>query len=203
MISRTTAVARLALTAAMTFAPLYAGNAMADTGWMAGGNLGHSKLKNFRLTTTSFNDTATPFEVFAGYKFPAPVAVTVGYLDLGSYHAEGPDFGGYVNDMKAEGIHVSGIGLVPLSPRFSGLVHAGVYFWSYKFHSVDDDDPDRRLSDSGKSLTYGSGFNVKMSESVSLHIIWQHFNKVGNRQTVEHENDYDLFVLGGTYLIGK
>jgi hypothetical protein len=131
--------------------------------------------------------------------------VTGGYLDLGKYRAQVTSFGGSAEDIKVDGVHLSGVGFLSVASRVDLVGTVGAYRWHYKFHSSDAFDPNRNLSDSGVSPTFGVGVNIDIFEKRGsyLHIGWQRFLTVGKRETVEHENDYDLFLVGVVYNFSK
>ncbi len=174
--------------------------AFAEGSIFTGATVGQAELKDFRLPTTSLGDSEEVGEVFVGYQFTPFFATTVGYMDLGTYDAAGPVFGGYTHELEFSGAHISTIGIVPISPRVAAFATAGLYFWNGDFRGEDEDGL-RVLSDSGESVTYGAGLNVDVfaEDGINLHITWQRFDTVGDRQGLEHENDYDLFLIGATY----
>ncbi len=176
-----------------------------DYGWIAGFNAGQAKLQDFRHPTSSLDDTSAVWSVFGGYQLSRHFAVTAGYLDLGKYSAQVTSFGGSAEDIKVDGFHLSGVGLLPVASGVDVVGTLGAYRWSYKFHSSDPGDPNRNLSDSGVSPTFGIGVNIDVfsKRGTYMHFGWQRFLKVGKRETVEHENDYDLFMVGIVYNFSK
>ena len=180
--------------------------ASAVGGWFVGVNGGSAELQDFRLTVTSSDDSETVLSVVGGYQFMKHFGVAASYVDLGNYHFEGPDFGGYVTDLDVDGFHVFSLGIIPVSSRVALFGTLGVYRWDVK--ETDIDVPimfERRLSDTGFSPTYGVGVNVDVfgKSGINLHVDWQTFVDVGDRQTTEHENDYEILSAGITYHFGK
>jgi OOP family OmpA-OmpF porin len=202
-------VGRNARIAIVSLALVGAGPAAAadDYGWIAGFGTGQAKQKDFRLPTTNYDDTDTVVSAFGGYQFTRYFAMAGGYLDLGKFHAQGTaSFGPYDQTMKVDGFHVFGVGSYPVADRVSVTGTLGAYRWNYKFSEpAIGVDPARSLSDSGVSPTFGIGVNIDIfsKRGTYLHIGWQRFLNVGNRNTVEHENDYDLFMVGVVYNFSK
>jgi hypothetical protein len=176
-----------------------------DYGWFAGFNAGQAKLHDFRLPTTSSDDKDTVLSAFGGYQFTRYVAVAGGYVDLGKYNFQGPSFGGYTQQIKVDGFQLSAIGSYPVAERVDLAASAGVFRWNVKFHSSDPIDPNINLSDSGYSPTFGVGVNIDIfsKRGTYLYLGWQKFWNVGDRGTVEHENDYTMYVIGVTYNLSK
>jgi hypothetical protein len=182
--------------------------AAADVGWIAGASGGQSKLNDFRLSTTTLEDDDTVWMLVGGYQFTPYFLLVGGYTDLGSYHAEGPDFGGYVNDIEIDGTYLRAVGKLPLGSQFSILGSVGGLYWDYDFKSEDALEPPRHLTDTGFSPSVGIGVNFDIIDTpadsgFNLHAGWERLFKVGNRDTVEHENDYDVILLGLTYNFTK
>jgi predicted porin len=178
--------------------------AAADEGWLAGISVSQAQLQDFRLPTTSADDTRAAWSAYGGYKFRG-FAIAAGYLDLGKYRFEGPSFGGYTQDVEAYGFHFFAVGTYPVTSRVDLLGTVGAFRWTYKFSGSDPSDPDRKLSDTGVSPSFGLGVNYRLSETggAYLHAGWQRLKSVGDRNTVEHENDFDLIQVGVVYLFGK
>ena len=177
-----------------------------DHGWIAGLSVGQAKLQDFRLPTTSADDTGTVVSVFGGYQFTRYFSVAGGYVDLGDYSFQGTSFGGYDWSMKIRGVQVSAIGSYPVLERVDLQGSVGVYRWHYKFHSAADAfDPERNLSDNGYSPTLGIGVTIDIfsKRGSYLYLGWQRFFNVGNRNTVENENDFNLFLVGAVYNFSK
>jgi len=97
--------------------------------WIVGISAGSAKMKDFRLAADSFEDKETVFMPMAGYQSFKYFGVVGGYLDLGEYHAEGPNFGGYSQDMKIKGIYARGLGILPVAKQLSLLGSVGMYRW--------------------------------------------------------------------------
>jgi hypothetical protein len=185
---------------------LYSGSAQAGVGWLAGASVGQGKLLDFRLDTDELDDTDTTWMAVGGYQFLPYYALVGGYLDLGDYHAEGPSFGGFESDSSISGFYARNLGILPVASRFSLLGSLGVFRWDYEFDDLDiPSGSTRHLTDTGYSLTYGLGVNVDLVgasahfRGLNLHAGWERLDTVGDRDTVEHENDYDVFMLGLTY----
>jgi hypothetical protein len=179
---------------------------VADSGWLAGASVGKAKLKDFRLTTAVAEDDDTVLELYGGYKVMKHYAVTGAYVDFGSYHFEGPNFGGYVTDIEIDGFHVDNHGLLPLGKRVELRGSAGLFVWDYEENDVDLVTSDRRhLTDTGVSATFGAGVNVDIlrENGIGLHFVYHRFVEVGDRRTVEHENDFDVVFAGVDYFWGK
>ena len=187
-----------------------AGQAMAndDYGWLVGANAGVAKLNDFRFQTTSKADTGTVGSIFGGYQFTRYFALAGGYIDLGKYNFQGTTFGGYNQTIKVDGFQLAGVGNLPVAERVGLTGTLGAFRWDYKFSEPANPatgDPARSLSDSGVSPTVGLGVNIDIfsKRGSYLHIGWQRFFKVGRRETVEHENDFDLFLIGIVYNFSK
>jgi hypothetical protein len=177
----------------------------AGVGWIAGVSGGMAKLEDFRLSTTDLEDEQVVWMATGGYQFTPFFGVVGGYADLGDYHAEGTDFGGYVHEISVDGAYLRGVGMFPVTSRFSVLASFGAFYWDYDFRSSDDEDPNRHLTDTGVSPSVGVGVDFDLSggsphfRGFNLHAGWERLIKVGDRETVEHENDYDVLLLGITY----
>lgn len=202
------AVQRIARISIVCLAILPAAPAAAadDYGWLAAVSAGAAKLQDFRLPTTSSDDTGTVASLYGGYQFTRHFSLAGGYVDLGKYSFQGPSFGGYVADIKVDGVHFYGAGNLPVSERVGLVGTLGAYWWNYKYHDLDvPTGQQRNLSDTGVSPTVGLGVNIDIFSlrGTYLQVSWQRFFKVGKRETVEHENDYDLLVVGIMYNFSK
>src|SRR6185436_1071604 len=126
------------------FAAMCSQSALAlDSGWYAGFGVGLSMadVDNDRikdgllqqgLATTSISDDERDvgYKIFGGYKINRHFAVEGGYFDLGKFGftANTSPPGTVSGSIKLSGFNLDGLGILPLSEKFSAFGRIGVQY---------------------------------------------------------------------------
>src|SRR6266446_6396799 len=107
----------------------------ADTGGYLVGMFGQTKIKDVDTTglnNVSLDDTSTGIKLGGGYAFNRNFAVEGAYVDLGKAKVTGTFGGNNASEtIKASGLVVTAVGMVPINQQFSllgrlGLINATV-----------------------------------------------------------------------------
>ena len=88
-------------------------------GYYIGGNVGQSHLKDDSPLGTDTDRSDTGYKFYGGYQFNPNFALELGYTGLGKFEAPS-------GDVKARGLYLDAVGLVPLAPQWSALGRIGV-----------------------------------------------------------------------------
>lgn len=107
-------------------------------------------------------DSATSYEIAAGYKFANFFTVGLSYLNLGSSSYEYEEAGIpelYKIDVEVDGFNLSVAGEVPLGEAFGIYAKLGYYTWDAGSDAAD-----------GNDLNYGIGANWYFTEKMNLNL---------------------------------
>jgi len=188
---------------------LFAPTALAQ-GWLAGGSFGSAQQFSYDVggPITTYDDTDSGMRVFGGYMFTPVHGVVTSWVDLGSPYYAGPAFGGFTDDLSADGLDVSYlIGFAPgTQNRVTLFSTIGFFQWKQKVHYVDASGT-YDYEDDGTSLSFGVGSEVNFSagggSAWGFHFEWQQFLDVGDKNNSGHEYDRKLFSAGVDYRFGR
>ncbi len=168
------------------------------------------------LTSSStIEDSDTPWSIFFGYQFSPYFAFEAGYLNLGSfpYHYTGTvDLGGTIGpapssfdfSFETVGYPVSAIGMLPIGQMFDVHGRAGILFADSDvkiFATAGNASIAPRLSASSSDLFYGAGAGMNFGDTWSLSIDWVFYDKVGDGEVID-ETNFDAISLSLIYRIG-
>ena len=197
---------------AMVFSVFGISDAAADRGWFAGLSFGQTKWNNYdaelAAAATTLDDSDTGWFAFSGYQVNNYFSAVAGYVDLGSLKAEGDLGEGYLfsDEISASGPVLAALGTVPITPKFSAFIMAGVFFWDQDIKYFDDFIGPWNGGVSGTGMMYGAGFNffIDPAGSSGIHAEWMRFDAVGDLNDPEstHENDIDMISIGYIYRWG-
>jgi OOP family OmpA-OmpF porin len=161
--------------ACVAAAPAYAQRAPdPGTGFYVGGavggvsyNVNTGSLASAGFVTTGTDDTDIAWNLTAGYKFTRNWAVEVGYVDLGTFTADGR-FGGATSRLEADvtGVNVSGVGTLPLNDMFSVYGKLG-YFRSQAKATANVAGSVGRAKSRENDVTAGIGARYHINRNLS------------------------------------
>ena len=186
---------------------LGAGDASAQ-GWLAGATAGIAKQYDYSVggSISDSDDSDIAYRAFGGYLFTPTFGAILSWVDLGSAEYSGPAFGGFTDELEADGIDLSILGgWAPGSQStFRLFGTAGAFFWSQDVHYVDPSGV-YDYDDKGTSLSLSAGFELGLGSAThwGLHVEWARFFDVGDEDNSGHEYDRDMISLGFDYRFGK
>ena len=189
----------------------------ADDGWYLGFGIGPSREKNHHdritqellgsgFTTTSIDDDSkdTAWKLLGGRKFNRNFAVEASYFDLGEFgftaHTQPP--GTLNGKIKLQGVGVDGLGILPITERFSAYARLGLQYAQAKDTftgtgavTVTNSSP----SKSGANYKAGLGLQYDFTPSLGLRGDWENYrvnDAVGNKGNI------NTFMIGLVYTFG-
>ncbi len=188
-----------------------------DAGWYAGANVGQSRatIDNERIiarllgngfTTTSIDDHDRDigFKAFAGYQVNKYFALEGGYFDLGKfgYTATTSPIGTLSGNLKAHGLNLDLVGILPFTDKFSAFGRAGVTYAKVRdsfagtgLVQVSDPHP----SAQGSNYKFGLGLQYALSDSLGLRTEVERYRI---NDAVGGKGDVDLVSVGLIYRFG-
>jgi OOP family OmpA-OmpF porin len=188
-----------------------------DAGWYVGAGIGQSIEKNHHpritselqasgLTTTSIDDDSSHlgFKLLGGKKFNKNFAVEASYFNLGEFgftaHTSPP--GTLNGKIKLQGFGVDGLGILPLTERFSAFGRLGLQYAKAKdtftgTGAVTVTDPNPSKGTVGYKA--GLGVQYDFTPSLGLRGEWENYrvnDAVGNKGNI------NTFMVGLVYMFG-
>ena len=136
----------------------------ADKFWYAGAGAIESDLG-----LDEFDNSATGWKVFGGYRFTRTIAAEIGYLDTGD--AEETIVGTDVT-LNATGSHVSVVASWPIGESFALHARAGFIDWEAEL-TLSDDVVTETSNANGQDLYWGAGATFNLSESFGLRLEYE------------------------------
>jgi OOP family OmpA-OmpF porin len=182
--------------------------AAAGPGWLVGGSAGVAKQYDYSVggPIENTDDTDTAYRIFGGYMFSGNFGGALSYVDLGTPKYDGPAFGGFTDELPADGWDLSFIaGFCPGDQkRFSLFATVGAFFWNQDVHYVDPSGV-YDYADSGTSLSYSAGaeFNFGEGAAWGVHFDYQVFTDVGDENNSGHQYDRSFASIGAHYRFGR
>lgn len=199
-------------TALITSLVLLAGPAIAqdDNGFYMGAGMGYSKLSinenkldrlisdalpaPWVITRSSVDQNATPYQIFAGFRFLDYFAVEIAYLNMGeaTYKANISDTSAGSGAVKGtwsnDGVPLSFLGIWPISDQFDIFGRVGVYYGSTELKARGKDSSGTTIvtgsvDDSTTQFFGGVGADWNFTESFTGRAEWQAMPSVGNDDT--------------------
>ena len=164
----------------------------ADTGGYLFGMVGQTKVKDAPDfgPGVSVDDTDTGFKIGGGYAFHRNFGVEAAYVDLGKATASA---GGQSAELKASGISVVAVGMLPLGQNFSLLGRLGFINATVKLSApgFSDDTTDMKT-------TFGIGASYSFTPRFAVRADYDVYQKLGDSSTTG-ESDVDMISIGVVY----
>jgi OOP family OmpA-OmpF porin len=181
----------------------YAGVDLGRSDFRKGGNGLDSAFANQGLTTsTSMSKHDTAYSLNLGYSFNQYFAVEGGYVDLGRYDFNttilAPTPGAFSGNVKAHGVRLSAVGIVPLQYGFSVYGKAGVFDARAKVEGSTPAGVNVRSERNHTDGTFGVGASYNITQQIVASVEWNRYLKVGNSETTG-KSDIDLITAGLSY----
>ena len=189
------------LAALMMLAP--AADLQAQTGWYAGGSIGHADAdydagdlvndlaaRGWIINTPEVDDSDTAWKLYGGFAFSPVLAIELGYAELGEVVTEygatvsPSDIDGLLADTYAvhptlgEGWFAAGVVSWPVVPeRFSLYGRAGVFDWEADIDVRVISGGTGRISgdDSGTDWMWAVGFDWRIGAAWSITAEWERY----------------------------
>lgn len=188
-----------------------------DPEWYLGGNFGRTQagfdtdqisrtLLESGLTTTTIEENRkdTGFRAFAGVKLNQNFALELGYYDLGYFRftADTLPLGTFTGTLKAKGVALDLVGLLPLSERWSLMGRVGAHNAKVKdtfrgTGAVNALTPSKDWR--GSKIKAGAGLQFDFSQKIAMRLEAERYrinDAVGNKA------DIDMYSLGFVYKMG-
>lgn len=117
-----------------------------------------------------FDESATGWKVFGGYRFTRFVSAEAGYLDTGDAEEtiEGTDV-----TLGVTGTHVSVIAAWPIGEAFAVHLRAGMIDWDAELEVSDGAGGSDTSEANGQDLYWGAGATFNFSESFGLRLEYE------------------------------
>ncbi|HEV7803792.1 MAG TPA: porin family protein [Burkholderiales bacterium] len=169
------------------------------TGFYVGAGLGGSKtnvnsgsLASVGFATSGTDDTDTAWNLIAGYKITRTWAVEIGYIDLGTFGANGR-FGGAPATINADvtGWNVSAVGTLPLNDMFSLYGKLG-YLRSETEATANVAGAIGRGTSRDNGFTAGIGARYHLNRNISFSIEANHYD-------LGDSGDAQAYMVGARY----
>ena len=129
-------------------------------GLYAGGNLGLSHYKGDSLLGSSTDSSDTALKLYGGYGLTPNVAIESGYSRIGKFKSS-------LGDLRASGLFVDAVGLLPVGNGFTVLGRAGLFNGKL--------DSSFAGSDRGTSLKIGAGLQYDLASNVGVRGEWERY----------------------------
>jgi OmpA-OmpF porin, OOP family len=149
-------------------------------GLYVGGNLGSSHYKGDDIGGLSTDRSDTGLKLYGGYGITPNVAVETGYARIGKFKSA-------AGDVKASGLFVDAVGILPLGNGFSALGRAGLFNGKL--------DSSLAGSDRGTSLKIGAGVQYDLATNVGLRGEWERYRF----DALNTKTNADVYSLGVNY----
>jgi OOP family OmpA-OmpF porin len=139
------------------------------------------------------------YKLQIGYMVNRNFGVEGGWVDLGKFRYNASFTGGSAQaDIKASGINIAGIGVLPLDHGFSLFGKLGVINAKVKTNvsaSGPGGSASANESSTNWSPNYGLGVMYDVSPKFAIRAEWERFDKVGDKNKTG-EGDVDLLSVG-------
>ncbi len=169
-----------------------------------------TELTNAGITgTVDLDTTDVAFKIYGGYTWISPLgpvdrqSVEISYMHLGSIEGTAnitaPAAVTINLEEEVQGVGLDWVGHFDLTPDFSGLVKAGVFYWSADYDlSVTSGAAtyNRNGDDTGLSPMVGLGAEYKLGSNFMLRGEWEYIHDAGDK-TSTGEASPNVFTLSG------
>jgi OOP family OmpA-OmpF porin len=158
-------------------------------------------LKHAGATSLSSSDdgNSNQFRIQVGDKFTPNFAVEAGYIDLGKSNYSAKYKGGKAsNEVKAGGVDVAALGIIPVTEQISIFGKAGVVVASVKSHlkvSGPASDASNSSTDTVVEPLLGVGATYQLSKKMDIRTEFDHVSNLGKSEKM----DSNMFSLGVVY----
>lgn len=152
--------------------------------------------------SSSIDKTDTAYKIQLGYRFNQNFAVEGGYVDLGKGKYSAGFTGGNANaNVKASGVNIAALGILPLNESFSvfgklGFINAKVE------QTVSATGPGGSASDSVNATkwktNWGIGATYNVNKQLGIRFEYEQFSKLGDSNKTG-ESDVNLLSAGVVY----
>lgn len=188
----------VSLLASLLSLPKLALSQVPDVGWYIGIGIGQSKAKGACDGVSgpgiTCDETDTAGKILGGYQLSRNFALELGYADLGQAKATFTGAGSAT--IETRGFEFTGVGMLPVSERFSVLAKAGLFNW--KVDSKDQTGLVGSANASGTDLTYGFGVKFDFTKDFAARGEWQRYKDVGDLNTTG-QGDVDFIGVSLVY----
>ena len=196
------------------FAAVNAPDAVAaDSGWYGGlsGGLTTAKVNDERITSglqssgftvTSVDKDENSFglKLFGGYKINRNFAVEGGYFNLGKFgYTANTTTGSQTGSAKYQGLNLDGVGMLPLTQKFSALGRVGLTYTQAKgtFSGVGVSEPSPSKTEANYKL--GLGAQYDLTDSLGLRAEVERFRIT---DAIGNDGSAHMFSVGLVYYFG-
>jgi OmpA-OmpF porin, OOP family len=149
-------------------------------GLYAGGNLGMSHYKGDSLFGSSTDSSDTALKLYGGYGLTPNLAIESGYSRIGKFKSS-------LGDLRASGLFVDAVGLLPLGNGFTALGRAGLFNGKL--------DSSFAGSDRGTSLKIGAGVQYDLASNVGVRGEWERYRF----DALNTKTNADVYSVGVNY----
>ncbi len=175
------------------------------SGFYLGSGIGYSinQLENDSVYSKQGTEkrTDTGFKLYGGYQFNNNWAIEGQYVSLGAYSANTTKQ--VINErvkIKASGMSVAAVGLLPLGESFSLLGKAGVMLKTVESVAMDDLKRRREIKSTKTNVLLGIGAEFKITPQLALRAEYEYMGKTeltnaNNGPTLRN----DLISIGARY----
>ena len=189
-----------------------------DSGWYGGFNVGQSRAtiddqritdsllgNGFTSVSISDDNSDTGYKIFGGYQLNRNFAIEGGYFDLGKfgYTATTLPAGSLTGTLKARGVNLDVLGIVPIGEKFSVFGRVGVNYAQVHDNfsgtgavTVANPDPSKHSA----NYKLGVGLQYAFTDALAMRLEAERYridDAVGNN------GDIDLYSLGLIYRFGQ
>jgi hypothetical protein len=173
--------------------------------WVGGASVGSARQHDYEVggPISHRDESATAYRIFGGYTFAKHYAAVLSYVDFGEPEYSGPAFGGFTDRLKASAIDMSLIaGFAPGEQKLVNVFGmVGLFRFSQDVHYVDPGEI-YDGTDTGVRFSYGTGVQLNLGPVWAMHVAFQRFPRVGDKNNSGHEYTRDLIDLGFDYRFG-
>jgi opacity protein-like surface antigen len=154
----------------------------ADSGFFVGAGAGqmNTKVKDVFGSGYTFDEGATGFKVFGGYKFLPWLSVEGAYIDGGSPAIKEDDGAGTSGKLGIDikSLVAAAVFTLPIGDRFELFIKPGFAYWDAKT-SVNLVAPDfsekYAETDSGGAFFIGGGAGFKATDNLGIRLEYEYF----------------------------
>ena len=129
-------------------------------GLYIGGSAGGSHYKGDNVGAVQTDRSSTGTKLFGGYQLTPNFAFEGGYTDLGKFKSS-------AGQLKASGVYLDAVGILPLSGPWSATGRVGVFSGKAENSLVG--------SDRGTSAKLGAGLQYAIDKNLSVQGDWERY----------------------------